>query len=679
MTAQNEPDPQADPQADPVKKRIAFFCIPAHGHTNPMLPVAAELVRRGHTVRFYSFGGTGGLPDFSEKIRKTGAEFVPCDACMPAVSAAEIAGLKRVSITEMTVQAIRVTLAMDAFLDAEFKSFRPDVVYTDSACFWGKLNAWKHHVPMVVSTSTFAFNQLSSTYMKHPPAEIADMVFGLPRIGKALKSMEPYGYKVKNPLTLVQSDNKTDSVVYTSRRFQPFAESFSGHYAFVGPSVFSDAVPDKKKARPLVYISLGTVINDRPDFYGKCIEALKDMDVDVLISCGMALDREKLGVLPENVRVEPYVDQLDVLSRADVFLTHCGMNSVSESLYMATPMVLYPQTGEQYAVAKRTAELGAGILLVKSLGEIAGPSTKPDTLKGIRAAVQNVLENASYRDAAAECGRDFRACSGVAGAADFIENAPHDPPAGRDILKEVKRESVEFQILCWLNLAAVMLLGFMISGRWNPVCCYLLPLPILVLAVIFYIAGKGIQLDRYMKLVRSDPKEYRREARIRFLFWGVLLPLFILLSPFLFSFGDPVCVHTYLNTRTFEYESYVRVGPLVFQQDSASFFQGDLEPYRNALRQDRLPEYWIRTGMHAYTITFNDYSPYIRGGKYPVKVRYFLWEHIQEMIDPDYKETEEEFSDRFTDFILSLNEDERYKGALLPADTDLRARSGKSL
>ena len=224
-----------------------------------------------------------------------------------------------------------------------------------------------------------------------------------------------------------------------------------------------------------------------------------------------------------------------------------------------------------------------------------------------------------------------------------------------------------------------MLLGFMISGRWNPVCCYLLPLPILVLAVIFYIAGKGIQLDRYMKLVRSDPKEYRREARIRFLFWGVLLPLFILLSPFLFSFGDPVCVHTYLNTRTFEYESYVRVGPLVFQQDSASFFQGDLEPYRNALRQDRLPEYWIRTGMHAYTITFNDYSPYIRGGKYPVKVRYFLWEHIQEMIDPDYKETEEEFSDRFTDFILSLNEDERYKGALLPADTDLRARSGKSL
>ncbi len=485
MTTQNELEmQQAAPQAAPVKKRIAFFCIPAHGHTNPMLPVAAELVRRGNTVRFYSFGGTGGLPDFSDKIRKTGAEFVACDAYMPEISAEEIAGLKRVSITEMTVQAIRITLAMDAFLDAEFKSFLPDVVYTDSACFWGKLNAWKHHVPMVVSTSTFAFNQLSSTYMKHSAGEIADMVFGLARIGKALKSMEPYGYKVKNPLTLVQSDNRTDSVVYTSRRFQPYAESFSGHYAFVGPSVFSDAVPNKIKARPLVYISLGTVINDRPDFYGKCIEALKDMDVDVLISCGMALDREKLGVLPENVRVEPYVDQLDVLSRADVFLTHCGMNSVSESLYMATPMVLYPQTGEQAAVARRAAELGAGVRL------------KNDSAAGIRAAVQNVLDNVSYRDAAAECSRDFRACSGVSGAADFIENAPHQWD-GVDVLKELNRANIRFQIVYWSIVSVLIFLaGFHIDRK------YLWIIGVAA-GILNNILGKYIQKRRYARLVRG--------------------------------------------------------------------------------------------------------------------------------------------------------------------------------
>ena len=476
---------ELEPQANRNHLRIAFFCIPAHGHTNPMLPVAAELVRRGHSVRFYSFQGTGGLPDFSSRIGKTGAEFVSCDACMPEVNAEEIAGLKRVSITEMTVQSIRITLAMDAFLNEEFKAFRPDVVYTDSACFWGKLNAWKHKVPMVVSTSTFAFNQLSSQYMKHPPGEIADMIFGLPRIGKALKTLKPLGYHVKNPLALVQNDNDTDTVVYTSRRFQPFAGSFSDHYAFVGPSVFSKAVPNKEKARPLVYISMGTVINDRPDFYSKCFEALKDLDADVLISCGNAVDREKLGVPPKNFRLQPYVDQLDVLSRADVFITHCGMNSVSESLYMETPMVLYPQTGEQFAVAKRAAELGAGVLL------------KDDSATGIRAAVREILDHASYRDAATECAGDFRSCAGPSGAADFIESAPH-PSNGIDVMKELNKSNTRFLIVYNLIAIVLIVLAGLLFG-WKNVWLIGLAAGILSKPI-----GKQFQKKRYESLVGKN-------------------------------------------------------------------------------------------------------------------------------------------------------------------------------
>ena len=388
-------------------KKIACFCIPAHGHTNPMLPVAAELVRRGNVVRFYSFD------EFGEKIKATGAEFISCDSFLPELSKKEEAGLKKVSTTEMTVQDIRITLSMNDFLDQEFQSFRPDVVYTDSVCFWGKLNAWKHNVPMVVSTSTFAFNQMSSRYMKSSLKETADMIFGLPRISRELKKLEPYGFHVKNVFSLIQNDNDTDTVVYTSRKFQPCAESFSEHYAFVGPSVFSNVLPEKEKARPLVYISLGTVINDRPDFYGKCIDALKELPVDVVISCGNAVDRNALGALPEQIKVYPYVDQLAVLAKADVFITHCGMNSVSESLFMAAPMVLYPQTNEQFAVARRVGEIGAGMQL------------KNDSSEGIRAAVQEILNNKAYADAAAECSADFRACSGTAGAAEFIENAPH--------------------------------------------------------------------------------------------------------------------------------------------------------------------------------------------------------------------------------------------------------------
>ena len=421
-------------------KRVAFFCIPAYGHTNPMLPVASELVRRGCSVRFYSF------LEFKEKIQNTGAEFISCDAFLPKLNSREESGLKNVSTTEMTIQDIRITLGMDEFLGKEFRSFLPDVVYTDSVCFWGKLNAWKHHVPMVVSTSTFAFNQMSSQYMKHSPKELADLILGLPKISRELKKLEPYGYHVKNALSLVQSDNQTDSVVYTSRRFQPYAESFSSHYAFVGPSVFSDALPDKSKERPLVYISMGTVINDRPDFYAKCILALKDLPVDAVISCGTEMDPAVLGTLPDNIRVYPQVNQLDILSRTSAFLTHCGMNSVSESLYMSAPMVLYPQTGEQCAVARRVTEIGAGILL------------RDDSAEGIRAAIQEILNNPAYAKAAAECSRDFRACPGPSGAADFIETAPHSG-TGKDVLAEVNRKCGMFQLLYWVAVIAAGLLS----------------------------------------------------------------------------------------------------------------------------------------------------------------------------------------------------------------------------
>ena len=35
--------------------KIVFFCIPAHGHTNPTLGVVRELVAQGHEVWYYSY------------------------------------------------------------------------------------------------------------------------------------------------------------------------------------------------------------------------------------------------------------------------------------------------------------------------------------------------------------------------------------------------------------------------------------------------------------------------------------------------------------------------------------------------------------------------------------------------------------------------------------------------
>ena len=170
--------------------------------------------------------------------------------------------------------------------------------------------------------------------------------------------------------------------------------------------------PKDKSGRPLVYASLGTVINDRPGFYHALVAALGGSDADLLISCGKAFDPVRLGEVPGNVRVEHYVDQMEVLSRTSLFVTHCGMNSASEGMWMGVPELLFPLTGEQRAVARRVAEVGAGKLLEESVAK--------DSL-ALRNAVFAALADEQLRDGAAKMRDNLRSCAGPADAADFIE------------------------------------------------------------------------------------------------------------------------------------------------------------------------------------------------------------------------------------------------------------------
>lgn len=431
-------------------KSIMFFCIPAYGHHNPTIPVVKELVSRGNRVRYYSFN------EFQDKIESTGATFIACDEYMPEVSKEVETGEKTMSVTDMTIVDLQATAKMNGFLEKEIEEFKPDVIVTDSVCFWGKLIARKHKIPMVVSTTTFAFNKYSSSYMKSSFAEIKDLICGQKRTGEELKKLEELGYHEKSIMPLVQNDNYTDTIVYATKKYQPYSDTFSKHYAFVGPSVFAETLPQKEGHRPLVYISLGTVVSNKPDFYKKCVEALRDEDVDVIISCGRAVDPDSLNGLSDNVKVYSKVDQLDILSKANVFLTHNGMNSTSESLYMATPMVFFPQTNEQRAVARRAREMGAGIEL------------KDESVTAIHDAIMEVLGDSKYAKAAKACSEDFRNAPGPEGAADFIENAPHVMP--KEDKKMIRREALSgiLQLIFWCIMIILMIFFKKISGsdKW---------------------------------------------------------------------------------------------------------------------------------------------------------------------------------------------------------------------
>ena len=249
--------------------KIAFFCIPASGHTNPTLAVVRALTQAGHTVRYYSFEA------FRPRIEAAGAQFVACDAFNMEMKLSAHDGARIARDTAFATQVlVETTLAMDAQLLRDLQSFAPQVVVADSMAMWGKLLARKCGIPFMCSTTTFAFNAHSAKIMKQSVCELFRLLLGMPRINRQLARLRAHGYAVKGILDVVQNDNDTDTIVYTSALFQPCADTFSDKYHFVGPSVQEKPPLPRQSGRKRVYVSLGTVNNDMPDFFRRCIRAL---------------------------------------------------------------------------------------------------------------------------------------------------------------------------------------------------------------------------------------------------------------------------------------------------------------------------------------------------------------------------------------------------------------------
>ena len=381
--------------------KIVWFCIPAHGHINPTLALVKELIESGHTIYYFSFD------KFKEKIEKTGATYISCDKYDFEMEDKDNADRVGKDIAFSTELIVNTTLALDEMIEKKIKEIKPDLIVSDSVAYWGKLTAQKYNIPYVSSTTTFAFNKSSSAYLNHGIWDLFKMLFAMPKVNKQLKRLQEKGYPAKGILDIVQNDNDTNTIVYTSKYYQPCSETFSNKYCFIGPSIRPIETKYNKTSKVTIYISMGTVVKNE-QIYQYCIEALSNTDYQVIISVGGY--NVKFNNLPNNIKVYDFVDQIAVLCISDIFITHCGMNSASEGLYFEVPLILCPQTNEQMAVAKRTEELGAGIWLKK----INNANT-------ILNSVNEILNNPNYKNAATKISNSFKECKGVKAARQFIE------------------------------------------------------------------------------------------------------------------------------------------------------------------------------------------------------------------------------------------------------------------
>lgn len=386
--------------------KVVFFSIPAHGHTNPTIEVVRGLTSRGHEVWYYSF------QEFREKIEGAGANYISCDDYLPNLRPEDEKKVGK-DFSAMIEMIVDTTVALDEKVCKELEEINPDCIVSDSLCCWGKLFANKLGITYICSTTTFAFNQYTAPMMKQSFKEIMYMLLGMRKVNKKLELLRSHGYDVKNFVSIIQNDNKTNTIVYTSKEFQPMVDTFSDKYYFVGPSVADVMVEKERNARKKIYISLGTVNNKNINFYKNCIEAFKDNDIDVIMSVGNNTEISQLGNIPKNFKVENKFNQLEVLQEVNGFISHCGMNSVNESIYYGVPLILFPQQSEQKMVCRRVAELGAGFVL------------KNDKPQNIKEAVLEVINNTKYEENAQKLSKSFKNSGGATKAVDAILGLIH--------------------------------------------------------------------------------------------------------------------------------------------------------------------------------------------------------------------------------------------------------------
>jgi MGT family glycosyltransferase len=143
--------------------------------------------------------------------------------------------------------------------------------------------------------------------------------------------------------------------------------------------------------RPLVYVSLGTVFNRKPDVFHRILTGLQE-DCELVVSAGGAFPALSARRYLPSVHLFPRVPQVDLLPLVDAVVSHGGNNTINETLAAGKPLLVLPVGGEQQDNASRVEFLGAGLRTT-----LNAPAAT------IRALVGRLIRESSFRDSASAC------------------------------------------------------------------------------------------------------------------------------------------------------------------------------------------------------------------------------------------------------------------------------------
>jgi len=209
-------------------------------------------------------------------------------------------------------------------------------------------------------------------------------------------------YAKENGLEIDWSDpgaitSKLAVITQTPQVFDFAGTPWPAHFYYAGP--FHDdggrervAFPwQKLTGEPLIYASLGTLVNGQPEILRTILEAVAKLaGLQVVLSIGKNISQAELGAVPTNTVVVRNAPQIELLERAVLCITHAGLNTTLESLAQGVPLVAIPIGYDQPGVAARIASHGVGEFVeVEDL-----------TIEGLSRLIAKVLRDPDYRSRA---------------------------------------------------------------------------------------------------------------------------------------------------------------------------------------------------------------------------------------------------------------------------------------
>jgi MGT family glycosyltransferase len=217
---------------------------------------------------------------------------------------------------------------------------------------------------------------------------------------------------------LLHPYSSTLNILATTEVLEPGLRPLAGPVLFAGPCI--EPRPDERDDDPAlqallpgrrrVYVSLGTVFNERPGIFRTLLRGLDRDDVQVIVSAGASYKKLSKQAPSRNASIFPRVPQLKMLQRVDAVVTHGGNNTTQETLAAGRPMMVVPFGGDQLENACRVQRLGVGV---------AVPPRKL-SVASVREALDRLLFDARLQTRAREVSAALVGCDGVGRSVEAI-------------------------------------------------------------------------------------------------------------------------------------------------------------------------------------------------------------------------------------------------------------------